>query len=614
MQSHLHSHRRKNLSRENFLILIYTDYLANLLSESSTNVKEVYHATSVSFWSNTQEPVLQILKNGINKIHPDFSLFSLTDLIQSVDKNDGKFLVTANFSPKMYLNMPSESLDILNQGINNIKLNQPSPLWFNKELENICNGKSSYVFIDRSSKNICEERKAFSLFVSMRANQVYYKAVSDKISHISCPEIQAVIPKEILNKEIDGVNQQFVEDIEVFIIPTISVWNIIKSHKSKKLEHISIIGITLTYFFSNENLLKSYGDAKPNGFHFFKITNALDIAFGSQLRVLSDYHLLKLNKNSSISPKELHFAFGRMIMEMTGTNTHSDSDENLRESIVQTRMHSFVLGSISFDGQPAEPFQLKEIQYNDISGHQKTLVSFLGNILQPVPKSLDSELKNKELFLQTQRDEIISRNSEEEFFHASTHMLLSYGYESAKFPDSSFMWWIAMNVLLIENLSSQLATIYQYDHRIRSGSSLSFKEMITLRREQIEDLESIYNIQTTDWIYMEKVEKIKESLGIMKRYEKIKEKIEFLSSAIFVDEQVKISEHGQKLDNALSYLTIGFITITLFIGFGTSLITFYTFEHNILYLMLAIIFLAIASGVTVKILLAVRNSTKLQKK
>ncbi|MDE1729177.1 MAG: hypothetical protein KGH81_08390, partial [Thaumarchaeota archaeon] len=70
----------------------------------------------------------------------------------------------------------------------------------------------------------------------------------------------------------------------------------------------------------------------------------------------------------------------------------------------------------------------------------------------------------------------------------------------------------------------------------------------------------------------------------------------------------------QKLDNALSYLTIGFITITLFIGFGTSLITFYTFEHNILYLMLAIIFLAIASGVTVKILLAVRNSTKLQKK
>jgi 23S rRNA maturation mini-RNase III len=159
------------------------------------------------------------------------------------------------------------------------------------------------------------------------------------------------------------------------------------------------------------------------------------------------------------------------------------------------------------------------------------------------------------------------------------------------FPRKSNLWWMAANCLALENVSNQLAILHMYDNELMHRDRKAVRRM---RLEQIEDLETIHNLHTTDYFFKTKIEKIIGLLGIDKDYEKIQEKLGNLSSDVLIEqetelliketkllenEQASLDKQGEllgdltdlakkqdKLANILRWLTIGLLSDTVLMG------------------------------------------------
>jgi hypothetical protein len=340
--------------------------------------------------------------------------------------------------------------------------------------------------------------------------------------------------------------------VDIYIFPTVSILGRSKS------EHAALISedntmITITFIvvlvgdFDEANIPRLVDTLEP----LDPDPSPLPIS------VLQDYPWANVTGGDTT----LANVFRRFASAVKNTVSEGEgSFETVWEKVEKTRMSSILMTLTNGGSLVGSPdYSLSPVC--DAESETGKLTRLLGRLTWAIQTSerLDSRGMNETTHKLADLHVLKGRTSDT-FLNRRNHMLVHLSTLKDDFPRRSSLWFIASSLMAVENVSVQLATIYEYNDFIeekRSGSDMA--ELTRLREEQIRDLEQFYNIETQDYFFREEIETLQSMLRITRMYDILREKIEHASSSLMVTEQ-SMSERF------ILMLTQGSIALTFLLG------------------------------------------------
>lgn len=524
--------------------------------------------------------------------------FSLTALKKLMVK-DGLNFLSSNplnmiqyFSMKIDVNELDSVIDSISDSKGNPSMNvEDNEIygWLVDGVREILSEDPHAFFIDKENQIVNELLRLILFSIDYRSHDVYYKPLRESVYRFGLPLLVMNIDKDEL-RESGNINY-FTSNLKVACIPILTIWNRGAKKKERQIK-TSLATFNFVLIMESDNLSVN---------QLRSVTSKFELPHSNPFKVTleNEYPLLYYSKGDVVWWGDSRNGLPQKVVSsiLMLLNCKPVDTETVAQHISQSRMCNLNIKELSSN---QETFHLSDFRYltdrsliGRPSHDEVVLADGITKILTYPGEG--RELKDEELIKNVGDEQIHCRGNGSEFFNENRHLLVTVGAFEENFPVSSHLWWLAANIILMENLSNQLSTIYEYDQELKKlDESKEIEELRELRKEQIMDLETIFNIQTLDFFFREEVRSISTKLGTDTDYKKIQEKIEYSSSDVLVKKQIELtrsqgellttikellSKQGDlltsiqvlqgkqdRLNSIMYLLTIGLLTVTVIMG------------------------------------------------